>query len=94
MIIERAEMAVQPGREEDLMKAMAEGRKFIAGAKGCRAVKFGGGIENPSKAILLVEWDTIESHTAFTQTPEFAELGALLGGFFLEPPSVEHFSCS
>lgn len=92
MIIERVEIALKPGHEDEYLQAMEDARGLLAGAKGCELVIFGRGIENPSKALLLVEWDAIESHAAFKKTPEHAELVNKVGGF-VAGAMVDHFSC-
>jgi heme-degrading monooxygenase HmoA len=93
MIVERVELPVKAGQEQEFLKALAEGNKIIAAAKGCQSVTGGMGVENPSKAIMLIGWDTVDAHTAFTQTPEFGKLVELIAGFFDGEPAVEHFDC-
>jgi heme-degrading monooxygenase HmoA len=51
------------------------------------------GIDSPERYLLMIEWDTLESHTVdFRQGPLFPEWRAIVGPFFAEPPVVEHFS--
>jgi heme-degrading monooxygenase HmoA len=92
MIIERAEVLLTAGREDEFIHAMEEARKILASAKGCHAVTVCRGIEDPSKIVLLVEWDSVESHVAFTREPEFAAFGGMVGRFLAGAPSVEHFA--
>jgi quinol monooxygenase YgiN len=92
MFVERAEIPVAAGKEADFAKAMAStGTALLAGAKGCSSARLGRGVENPGTFILLLEWDSVESHVAFTATPEFDQFKALAGPFFAGAPSMEHF---
>jgi hypothetical protein len=43
--------------------------------------------------VLLVEWDSVEAHRQnFRATDRYVQWRALIGGFFLKPPLVEHFA--
>lgn len=92
MFIERAEIPVKEGMEEAFAAAMASrGTAMLAAAPGCTSVRVGRGVENPGKFILLLEWDSVESHIALTKTPAFDEFKALVGPFFAGPANMEHF---
>lgn len=92
MFIERAEIPVKDGMEEAFAAAMArQGTQMLADAPGCASVRVGRGVENPGKFILLLEWDSVESHIALTKTPAFDEFKALVGAFFAGPANMEHF---
>ena len=92
MIVERVEVTLKPGHEQDYIDAMEAMRGTLTAAKGCRGVTIGRGVENPSKALLLVTWDAIEAHAAFKQMPGHAALVARAGGF-VASAVVEHFAC-
>jgi quinol monooxygenase YgiN len=92
MFIERAELPIKEGMEADFAAAMASrGTAILAAAPGCSKVTVGRGVESPSKFILLLEWDAVESHTALTKTEAFKEFVALVGPFFAGPSNMEHF---
>jgi quinol monooxygenase YgiN len=92
MFIELAEIPVQPGMEDAFAAAMAaRGTAILAAASGCASVRVGRGVENPGKFILLLEWDSVESHVALTKTPAFDEFKALVGPFFGGTANMEHF---
>lgn len=92
MFIERAEIPVKTGMEEAFAAAMAtRGTAMLAAAPGCASARVGRGVENPGKFILLLEWDSVESHVALTKTPAFDEFKALVGPFFAGPANMEHF---
>jgi quinol monooxygenase YgiN len=83
---------VKPGMEEEFAAAMAErGTAILAAAPGCASARVGRGVENPGKFILLLEWDSVESHIALTKTPAFDEFKALVGPYFAGAANMEHF---
>lgn len=93
MFVERVEVPVTEGQEEAFAKAMSEkGLKILAAAAGCASARLGRGVESPSKFLLLLEWDAVESHIAFTKTEEFGEFVAVARPFFAGPTSMEHFA--
>ena len=71
MVVERAEFVVKEGQEKEFETAMAEGVRLLGGAAGAKSVTLGRGVEAPSKYLLLIEWEEVDSHVAFTKTPEF-----------------------
>jgi heme-degrading monooxygenase HmoA len=92
MFIERAEIPVIAGKEEEFSAVMANrGSAILAAAPGCRSVRVGRGVENPGKFILLLEWDSVEAHVALTKTPEFDTFKGLVGPYFGGTPNMEHF---
>lgn len=92
MIIERAEVSVTPGAEDEFA-AIMQGRAgdILRGAEGCSSFVVGRGVENPGTFILLLEWDSVASHMALTKTPVFTEFRTLVGHLFAGPPRMEHF---
>ncbi len=92
MVIERAELFIKPGREADFERAIRGARAILTGAPGCLSATVGRGIESPSKYVLLLEWNSLEDHAAFTETPEFELFRDLVGSFFAARPSMEHFA--
>jgi quinol monooxygenase YgiN len=92
MFIERAEIPVKEGMEDAFAAAMAaRGTAILAAAPGCASVRVGRGVENSGKFLLLLEWDSVESHVALTKTPAFDEFKALVGPFFGGAANMEHF---
>ena len=94
MILELADIRIQPGRQADFDEAIQRGlRTVIARAQGMRGYKVHKCIESPERYVLQVFWDTLEAHTVgFRQGPLFAEWRAIVGPFFAQPPVVEHFT--
>ncbi len=93
MVLERAQIRVVPGREQEFEAAFAEARTVIAGSGGFRSATLSRGVESPSLYLLLVEWATLEDHTVgFRESPAFVEWRRLLGPMFDGAPDVEHFT--
>ena len=93
MILEIADIRIQPGQQAAFQKAIEHGLSTVASrAKGFRGAKVNHGIENPERYALQILCDTLEDHTVhFRQSPAFAEWRAIVGPFFATPPVVEHF---
>ena len=94
MILEIADIRIQPGRNAEFDIAIQRGLETViaraGGYRGHRVVK---GIETPDRYLLMIWWATLEDHTAgFREGPLFVEWRAIVGPFFASPPSVEHFS--
>ena len=94
MILEVADIRIQPGRQAEFDEAVERGLKtVISRAKGFKGWKVNKGIESPERYLLQIFWETLEDHTvAFRGGPLFAEWRAIVGPFFALPPVVEHFT--
>lgn len=94
MILELADIRIQPGKQAEFDAAIQRGvEQVIAKAKGFRGYKVNKGIESPERYLLQIFWETLENHTVdFRQSPAFAEWRAIVGPFFASPPVVEHFT--
>jgi heme-degrading monooxygenase HmoA len=91
MVLEVADIAVTPGSEQDFLAAFHGAKGELASTPGCRSVRMTRGIESPSRFVLLVEWDRIESHLQdFRATDRFTRWRTAIGPFFARPPYVEH----
>ncbi len=93
MILELADIRIQPGQQTAFNEAIERGlRTVISGAHGFKGFKVNHGIENPERYVLQIFWATLEDHTVgFRESPEFANWRAIVGPFFAAPPVVEHF---
>ena len=94
MILEIADIRIQPGRQAEFDAAIQRGvSDVIAKAKGFQGFKINKGIESPERYVLMIFWETLENHTVdFRQSPAFTEWRTIVGPYFAEPPVVEHFS--
>lgn len=93
MILELADIRIQPGRQAEFDEAIVRGLEtVIAKSPGCHGWKVNKGVESPERYILQVFWETLEAHTVtFRGGPAFAQWRAIVGPFFASPPVVEHF---
>jgi heme-degrading monooxygenase HmoA len=91
MIIERVEFDLIAGREEEFLRFARDHRDFFEGSEGCLSFSAGRGVEDPSKGIFLVGWDTIEAHVAVTTTPAFGVFRTALVGL-VAGASAAHFT--
>jgi heme-degrading monooxygenase HmoA len=92
VIVERAQIDVERGREAEFEAALAEARLVLDEARGFRGISVARGIESPSRYLLLLEWERLEDHTeAFRGGALYVRWRELIGPFFAQPPAVEHF---
>ena len=94
MILELADIRIQPGKQAEFDAAIKKGvDTVIAKAKGFRGYKINKGIESPERYVLMIFWETLENHTVdFRGSPAFQDWRAIVGPFFAAPPAVEHFN--
>jgi heme-degrading monooxygenase HmoA len=94
MILELADIRIQPGQNAAFDDAIARGlRDVISKSKGFQGFTVNKGIESPERYLLQIFWETLEDHTVgFRQSDAFTQWRAIVGPFFAEPPVVEHFN--
>jgi heme-degrading monooxygenase HmoA len=94
MILEVADIRIQPGQQAAFDEAIERGlRTVISQARGFKGWKVNKGIESPERYLLMIFWDTLEDHTVgFRNGPLFPQWRAIVGPFFAAPPVVEHFT--
>jgi heme-degrading monooxygenase HmoA len=94
MILEIADIRIQPGRQAEFDAAIRHGIETVASkATGFRGYRVVQGIESPERYQLMIWWETLENHTVdFRTGPLFAQWRAIVGPFFAAPPSVEHYA--
>jgi len=94
MILEIADIRIQPGQQAAFEAAIQHGVATVASrAKGFLGYSVTKGIESPERYVLQIVWATLEDHTVgFRTGPLFPQWRAIVGPFFAGPPNVEHFS--
>jgi quinol monooxygenase YgiN len=85
MIIEKAVLTVEPGKEAAFQAAFFKAEPFVAAYPGCRAVHLYRCIEEPGRFMFVIEWESVAAHEeGFRKSPAFAEwrnvVGPYLGG--------------
>ena len=93
MILEVADIRIQPGRQAEFDEAIQHGlRSVIEQADGVCGWKVNRGVENPERYLLTIFWQKLEHHTVgFRQGPLFPQWRAIIGPYLAGPPQVEHF---
>jgi len=93
MILEVADIRITAGRQAEFEPELKRGvETAIAKAKGFIGFEVQHGIESPERYLLMIRWQTLENHTVdFRGSPAFTEWRSIVGPFFAQPPSVEHF---
>jgi heme-degrading monooxygenase HmoA len=93
MVLEVALIDITPGQEDAFAGAYRTAKAILSDTPGVLSVRMTQGIESPSRFVLLVEWDRVESHEVnFRGTERFTQWRGLIGPYFAGPPHVEHFS--
>jgi heme-degrading monooxygenase HmoA len=91
MITEIAELSIKPDSHDAFLAAVKEAVPLFKRAKGCKAMKLERLTERPDVYHLVISWETLENHTVdFRGSDDFQAWRGLVGGFFAEPPRVEH----
>lgn len=93
MILEMAVLNIKPGSASAFEEAMREARTLIEASDGFQRMELRSCVEAENRYLLLVWWDTLESHTeGFRQSERYQEWRAALHGFYDPFPSVEHYT--
>jgi heme-degrading monooxygenase HmoA len=91
MPLERAEIVVKEGLEENFASVLKDKAvPLLSQDPGVNSVKFGRGVENPGKFILLVDWKSLDAHTEFKNGSVYPEFGKLFAPFS-KGGAMEHF---
>lgn len=91
MFLEIAQIDVKPGSEAAFEAGVEQAVALFQRAKGCRGLRLHRSVEIPTRYRLMVQWETLESHTVdFRGSADFQEWRRLVGGYFAQPPAVEH----
>ena len=92
MILEAAYLSVRPEATEDFERDFALAAPIISSMDGYRWHQLQRCHEVPNRYLLLVGWDSIESHTVgFRGSPDYARWRDLLHHHYDPFPTVEHF---
>ncbi len=92
MVLEHAILAVIPGEETAFEEAFSKATSIISASVGFRCLRLSRCIEEPSRYLLLVEWENLKDHTeGFRGSPAYEEWRLLLHHFYDPFPTVEHF---
>ena len=92
MILEHAVLQVVPGQERGFEAAFERARPLIESSPGFRSLRILPCVEEPSRFLLLVEWERLEDHVkGFRGGPSYPEWRRLLHHFYDPFPEVDHY---
>ncbi|TDX02114.1 antibiotic biosynthesis monooxygenase family protein [Dinghuibacter silviterrae] len=92
MILEVAILQVKPGQEKQFEADFAIAGQYIRSIKGYVGHSLRKCLEQESKYLLLVDWETLEDHTiGFRQSAQYLEWKKLLHHYYDPFPVVEHY---
>ncbi|MEH6656939.1 antibiotic biosynthesis monooxygenase [Leeuwenhoekiella marinoflava] len=92
MILEMAILNVIVGKEKQFETDFKKAEKYISAIKGYLNHTLSKCLEQPNQYALLVNWETLESHTtSFRQSAEYLEWKSLLHHYYDPFPTVEHY---
>lgn len=93
MILEHALLNIKPGQEVEFEIAFGVAQPIISSIPGYISHQLQRCLENKSRYILLVKWESIEAHTeGFRGSEEYQEWKSLLHHFYDPFPNVEHYT--
>jgi len=93
MILEIAEIHVQEGTGEQFEAGLKESaEKYISKTEGYTKHELRRSMEEPTRYILLVTWETLDAHMVnFRESDTFPKHRALISPYFAQPPNIQHF---
>jgi heme-degrading monooxygenase HmoA len=92
-VLEVAILDVRAGEAAAFEAAFREAQRIIAASPGYRSHELRRCLEAADRYLLLVWWDTLESHTeGFRKSPAYQRWRELLHRFYDPFPTVEHYS--
>ena len=92
VILEVATLDVKKGQEEAFEAAFARAQTIISSMNGYIAHQLQKCMEDESRYLLLVQWQTLKDHTeGFRGSPEYQEWKRLLHHFYEPFPTVQHY---
>jgi heme-degrading monooxygenase HmoA len=93
MILEMAILNVRPGKAPEFESAMRKARPLIEATDGFQRMEVRPCLETKNRYLLLVWWDSVESHTVgFRQSERYQKWREALHDFYDPFPIVEHFA--
>jgi heme-degrading monooxygenase HmoA len=92
MVLEVAALSIRAGQSAAFEAAFAEARSILAASTGYQRHELRRSLETADRYLLLVWWDSLESHTrGFRGSPAYQRWRALLHHFYDPFPTVEHY---
>lgn len=92
VVIAVAEMFGTSGRRDELAALLERFERWAAGEPGCRRYTFAATLADPSRFVLVSEWDNQEALDAHYQSEEFADFQFGLDGLLARPSELTVYS--
>ena len=81
---------VQPEKRDEYIKVFGD-ILTKANYAGSHGIKFFTSIEDPSRVMLMIEWDSVEAHTQHRGTPVHNAMRAMTGKYQTTKSDGAHF---
>jgi quinol monooxygenase YgiN len=92
VVIAVAEMFGISGRRDELAALLKRFEQWATGEPGCRRYMFASTLADPSRFVLVSEWDSEEALDTHYQSEEFAEFQFGLDGLLARPSELTVYS--
>jgi heme-degrading monooxygenase HmoA len=90
-VVEHAVLTVNAGAQSEFEAALERGYDVLARSDGFQWAQALHEIEDPSTYVLLIGWDSVESHTQdFAGSDLFGEWRAVIGPYLARRATVTH----
>jgi heme-degrading monooxygenase HmoA len=90
MIYEIAIQTVDPARREEYIQMFSQTLRD-ANYAGSHGIQFFTSIEDPSRVILMIEWDSVEAHTQHRGTPAHNRMREINAGYQTAKSEGAHY---
>jgi heme-degrading monooxygenase HmoA len=92
VVLEVAILCLRPGESDAFEAAFLEAQRILSASKGYQRHELRRCLEADDRYLLLVWWDSLESHTeGFRRSPGYERWRQLLHRFYDPFPTVEHY---
>ena len=92
MVTEIARLTIKPGQEEQYREAFASVAPILAAAKGYVDHSLEQGIEDPTRFVLIVHWETYADHVeGFRNSEPYMRFRGATAAYYAQPTEVMHF---
>jgi len=93
MILEVAEVHIREGTDAAFEQAVQQSiDNYISVTDGYIDAELRRSMEDPTRYLLLIQWETLQAHTVnFRESDRFEKHRALISPYFAEAPFVQHF---
>ena len=90
MVLEIAEFDIRPGDEAAFEAGYQQVVGVLLESPGLLSVRMTRGVETPTRYVLMVEWESLQTHQAFRDSDRFPTWRAGITQYFAQPPRVGH----